>query len=320
VLRTDTGNFNRFLTSLGLLLLAAALLVPYFYFHDTDVLRISHHELSGLTQAGRNAIVTRQHRAADLENVVLGLAVLLAGSGIACLIFGGRRLRVAQVKEDAEIDRKARRDDVEIQRLSDTEVEEKRDEQAQEGAEEGKSDSAEAQQRPQPTPPAEPDRQSSAINIEQYRAAIARIEETVRQSLEASERFEFIPDAKLVGSGQTVQLDGLILSKSKTDDNIVLELRSVRQARALRLRIRQFTDTTLAVLTRFRAIADRPKASAWLLVVLPKEVEPMSVEERRMLEDQINSSMVGQGSGSIIHESELSTLMQRFEELFGPAD
>ncbi|HSS33375.1 MAG TPA: hypothetical protein VLL27_08870 [Solirubrobacterales bacterium] len=96
MLRTDTGNFNRFLTSLGLLLLLAAVLVPYFYFHDTDTLRIPVKELNGLTDVGREALETRQRREADLEVWVLGFAAVLTISGITALWLGGRRLRVAQ--------------------------------------------------------------------------------------------------------------------------------------------------------------------------------------------------------------------------------
>ena len=53
--RTDTGNFNRFLTSLGLLMILGALLIPYFFFHDTDTLRIPVKELRELTPVAQDA-------------------------------------------------------------------------------------------------------------------------------------------------------------------------------------------------------------------------------------------------------------------------
>jgi hypothetical protein len=319
MLRTDTGNFNRFLTSLGLLLLAAALLIPYFYFHDTDVLRITQHELDALTHTGREAILSRQHRAANLELWILGLAAALAVGGIACLYLGGKRLRVAQVKEDAAIDRKARRDDVEIQRLTDAEVEEKRDEQALEAAEERKIENAES--RP-PAEPTRPTRETAApptaqASMAQSRATIARIEETVRQTFEGNEgrSFKFLSEVKLVGPDQRVLIDGLFRAKFPRRQDIVLDIKIVRQSRMLRIRIRNFTDSILALLTRYKALSGRP-ATGWLLIVLPEETEILPVEDQRRLEDQLNSSLVDNGTGSIIHESELSTLPQRFDRLF----
>lgn len=319
MLRTDTGNFNRFLTSLGLLLLAAALLIPYFYFHDTDVLRITQHELDALTRTGREAILSRQHRAADLELWILGLAASLAAGGIACLYFGGKRLRVAQVKEDAAIDRKARRDDVEIQRLTDAEVEEKRDEQALEAVEERKVGNAEPETTAEPAKPARETEpvQTAQASMAQSRAAIARIEETVRRTFEGNEgrSFKFLGEVKVVGPNQQVLIDGLFRARSSGRGDVVLDLKIVRQTRMLRARIRNFTDSTLALLTRYRALSDR-QATSWLLIVLPEEAETLPIEDKRRLEDQVNSSLVGRGFGSIIHESELSTLPQRFDRLF----
>jgi len=326
VLRTDTGNFNRFLTSLGLLLLAAALLIPYFYVHDTDVLRVSRDELRGLTQTGREAIERRQRRAEDLESWVLGLAGLLALGGIGSLYLGGRRLRAAQGKEDAAIERKARKEDVEIQRLSEAEVEKKRDEQAREVAEESTVDEAPRSTVPiQPAPQrAEetaiaPHAPSPSESLAQNRAAIGRIEETLRRALEGQkdESFDYISEAKLVAGSQQLRIDGLFRSRKPARPDVLLELRVNRRSRNMRVRSRQFADTALALLMRYRALTER-NANVWVLIVVPEEEEELPVDERRQLEDWLNQSLVTEGVGTIISERDLPSLPGRFHELFDP--
>jgi hypothetical protein len=315
MLRTDTGNFNRFLSSIGLLLILGALLVPYFYFHDTDTLRISRHELGGLTNVGREALETRQKRTSDLEIPVLILAGALALSGIAGLMAGGKRLRQAQVKEDAAIDRKARRDDTEIEQMSESEVEERRDEQALEAVQQ---DAAAADQatpeQPRPAIRAETDVQDL---IAQNRTAIARIENELRAILSRAtfKAHDFFPEVKTARQGQQIVLDGLFRAHSRDGGDVVLELKVVSQSRSLRRSVRNTADAVLAHVTRYRAISSRP-ASAWLLVVLPEDVEEPALDERRELEDLLGSSLIGMGRATILNERDLLELPSRFVGLF----
>jgi hypothetical protein len=113
-------------------MVAGALVIPYFYFRETDTLRVSKSELQGLTPTGKGTLEARQERVADFEIPILALAALLTIGGVASVALGGRRLRMAQEKEDAAVDRRAQREDYEIQQLSKDEVDEKRDEQARE--------------------------------------------------------------------------------------------------------------------------------------------------------------------------------------------
>ena len=56
MLRAETGSFNRLLTSLGLVLMGVALILPYFYFRSNDTLLIDEAELERLTPVARDAI------------------------------------------------------------------------------------------------------------------------------------------------------------------------------------------------------------------------------------------------------------------------
>jgi hypothetical protein len=320
VLRTDTGNFNRFLSSLGLLLLLGALLIPYFYFHDTEVLRVPVSELEGLTPIAREALESRQQRTRDLETWVLVFSGVLAGGGIALLWFGGRRLRIAQKKEDAAIDRKARRDDFEIEQLSQAEVEEKREEQARESAAEGTSTE-------QPSPSGEIERSQIPLaggvqaTLSDSRVAVERIETGARTALEAESyhSYRFRYEVKTVTRTPTkrreLRLDGLFQSQERKRPDVILELKVVRRTRFIQPRLRNFADGVLALVARYGQISHR-ETIGWLVIVLPHESEPIELDERRQLEDRANDSLIGLGKATVVNESELQSLPRRFSRLF----
>jgi septum formation inhibitor MinC len=312
VLRTDTGNFNRFLTSLGLVLLLGALLVPYFFFHDTETLRISAHEFKTLTPVAREALSSRQKRERDLEVPVLVFALALAMGGAGSLYFGGRRLRLAQVKEDEAVDRQARKDDFEIQQMSNSEVEEKRDEQARESVQ------AEAsRQRESPAGPEVQPQKLRAPTIEETRKEMRRIEGQIREMFEAAEfpAHEFLYEVKTVRSGQQVRLDGLFRSRNRDGTDVILTLKVGRQGRMIRSLVRNYTDDALGRLTRYRLLSKR-QATSWLVIVVPNDVPALELEDRRRLEDQVNASLLGAGLGTIIGEAEVASLPKKFEQLF----
>jgi hypothetical protein len=316
--RTDTGNFNRFLTSLGLLMLLGALVIPYFYFGDTDTLRVPAHELNKLTPVAREALETRQRRNRDLEIWILGFAAALALGGIGSLWFGGKRLRRAQKKEDAAVDRKARRDDVEIQQMSQSEVAEKREEQARESAQEDERGRPEGAARPAETQPRRPAAApGSSQTLRDSRASIERIENAVRATLENSDfaSYKFYYEVKTVSGGQQLRMDGLFRPENPEMKDVVFELKVVRQTRMIQARIRNFADMLLALISRYHQMAP-VEAVGWLVIVVPDGVEPMTLGERRRLEDQATDSLAGMGKVTVAHESEIRNLAASFRQLF----
>jgi hypothetical protein len=330
VFRTDTGNFNRFLTSIGLLLLAAALLVPYFYFRDTDVLRISESQLQRLTPTARAALVRRQRRSADLEEPVLILSAFLASGGIVALIFGGKRLRLAQRKEDEAIDRKARREDYEIEKLSAEEVQQRRDEQAREEVEEAQEGPVDPKRQgpaPQPLPaeerpPASRPRVAPAgLQYQQRRAEIERVEEKTRLALEGSEfdSFEYLSEVRIlkdVAGRQSISLDGLFESAKPNQPDVVMELKVVRtEIKTLMSRVRIFSDELLALVTRYKAFTGED-ALGWLVLVVTDSVEPDPASEVQIRE-RFDGMMAGFGRCTLIREHQLDALPVRFKEIFG---
>ena len=317
MLRTDTNNFNRFITSVGLLLLIAAMLVPYFYFHDTDVLRISQKELRGLTPVGRDALEGRQRRSADFEVPVLILGGALAIGGLAALWIGGRRLRAAQGKEDEALDRQAKRDEVEIQQLSESEVEEKRKAEARESAPEAIGEPAGADRIPRDDAHPRPSTPGRAHDMTKGWEAITRIQSAVQEAFAAAgpDEYDFRQEVKVMSRSQQVQLDGIFRAPSRDDRDVILELKVTRQSRILSKLIRSSADQLIAQITRYRDISGRD-AVGWLLVVIPADVEELDLPERRRLEDRITGSLANHGKGAIVREQDIADLPKRFADLF----
>lgn len=331
--RTDTGNFNRFLTSIGLLLLAAALLIPYFYFRDPEVLRTSRAELRALTPVARDALDRRQHRSADLEIPVLVFSILLAGGGAAAIFFGGKRLRVAQRKEDEAIERKARREDYEFQQMSVVEVEVRRDELAREAVRESQAVESESDAEGDEglTVPKAKDRQAPApavpkrtrprnpadVRYQEMRREIARIEEKVKRVLEQMQldRFDYFSELEIVQAGgrRRLSVDGLFQAQAPNQPDIALGL-SVSRFPQRRSSID--TDQLLARIARYRDLTGRD-ALGWLLLIIPKDDAETKEPDWAELEKKYEDLLAGLGRCSIVREQDLDKLPSRFSAVFG---
>jgi hypothetical protein len=331
--RADTGNFNRFLTSIGLLLIAGALLIPYFYFRDSETLQITKAELRDLTPTAQEALERRQRRSADLEVPVLALSILLVGGGISALFFGGKRLRIAQGKEDDAIERQARREDYEFQQLSVDEVEIKRDEQAREAVWEDKAAEPEPETKkvegPAPTMPTtrqpqpsavaggSPPRNLADVRYRQMREDIARIEEKTKQVLEQIQldRFEYFSELQIVQAGgrRRVRVDGLFRAKVASQPDITLELTVTRIPQS---RARLDADRLLAHLVRYREMTGR-EALGWLLIVVPEGEDSGDERDWSELEEKYTDLLAGLGRCSTVREQDLDELPDRFTAIFG---
>lgn len=327
MLRTDTGNFNRLLASLGLLLVAAALVIPYFYFRNTETLRIPEAELRALTDRGEATLRNRQDAIADLELWVVLLSLALVVGGVTLLVLGGKRLRIAQAKEDEAVDRRAQKEQVEIQRLSRDEVEEKREEQAREATQEPADEAGPGRPPlagPAETPPVRsstrlepPPVRSGGGTVQQSREAIERIEHKVSRLFEDSFKgsVRYIPDVKIVGTsgGSQLKLDGLF-TRSERRGDVVLDLK-LGGVRLLPFRLRQYADRMLAGLARYRAVTGKD-ARGWLLIVIPEDAEGTEEIDQARIQNLFKREFVGAASGTVIEEQNLAQLPARFEELF----
>lgn len=330
MLRTDTGNFNRFLASLGLLLLAAALLIPYFYFQNTEILRIHETELNQLTGTGKATLEDRQDAIAALEPWVISASVLLGLLGIALLIIGGRGLKAAQTSEEEETELRKKRAQAEIRTMSPEEREQKVEEQVQEELPSREAFEAGLRRTPQETAVGEdmprggdaPPGTSEAITsrVRRQRAALRRIEERFDEVFAERElpTHQFKSHLKISTMRDSIAVDGLFEAQVDQVDNVLLDLRTApRNPDLVRRNSRNLTNELIALLSRYRWITMQP-AVGWLVEVIPTDwVDRFSDAQREMAASTLQHALGEFGKATLVAEGEMASLPDIFLENFG---
>jgi hypothetical protein len=322
--RPDTGNFNRFLTSLGLLMLGASLVIPYFYFRNTEILVIPAAELHDLTPRGRSAILSRQDAIAAFEPWVVGLAAFLALAGLVLLVVGALRLRSAQVMEDEESALRRKRARLEVEEMSPAEQEQTKVEKAKtEVAEEGMV------QAPEPSPRAatesEPPAEGAAPVIRpDWRtswssrvAVISRISDRVNEALRDLETppYEFKWQVRIGSAGDELRLDGLFESQMFERPDVVLSNRLMADPTVARKNARNLANDMIATLSRYEALTRR-RAQGWIINVLPEESGVEMNADLSQAFDPLRRALAGFGYVTVIREAELDSLPVIFRQNF----
>ena len=309
MLRTETGSFNRLLTSLGLVLMGAALVVPYFYFRAADILEITRTELNALTPVARTALEGRQSGISTLEPYVLVFALLLFSGGGALLAWGAVRLREVQDRDDREAEARTRIVEADVRDLTPTEREDKLTEDA------APPPNEEAREQAEEQPPANvevtaderPGEPIRRLTFKERRQALSEIEAAVQDAFDAepikTHRFR----AQVAVSG--IKLNGLFLTDDPRYTDVVLEI-SLGTGNMLSPLNR--VDRMLSTLARYQARSGRP-ASAWMLVVVPrKEPSQSTAPTRETLGIQLNSALAPLGKASVVLEEDLDILPRVF--------
>lgn len=98
--KVQYGDYNRFLASIGLVLIALGLLLPYFYLKENFDLLIKNEDLNALTDVARGIITTRQNYTQQLITIIPIASSLSILSGIILLIIGLRNWKRRQNIED----------------------------------------------------------------------------------------------------------------------------------------------------------------------------------------------------------------------------
>ena len=309
MLRTDTGNFNRFLTSLGLLLLAAALVIPYFYFRNTEVLEIPNADLQRMTYTGKSALTGRQDAIATLEPWVIGGAILLAIGGAFLVVAGGFRLRAAQESEDEETELRKSRTRLELEEMSPAE----RAEQVTEKA----KDEVEQEARGTSTPGIAT---GSDWSLRTRQQAITRVSGRLKRAFDAQRLLTHRPKWQVrIGAGsEAIRLEGVFESADEAHPDILLETRVALDPAVIGKVARNVTNDLIAMLSRYRAATKRP-ARAWLVFVIPDESSvPLAADALDRARESLQAAVGRFGEAAVVNEAEIDSLPELFEQQFSP--
>jgi hypothetical protein len=342
MVRPDTGNFNRLLTSLGLVCLGAALVVPYFYFRSTSVLETTRIELDRLTPTAQDALTGRQAGIAALEAWVIALAITLALIGLALVIVGAIRLKKAQDSEDEEAELRKDRARAEIRGLTPAEEERKATIEAEqdevvdeEGGDGGQPTEPEsAPSAPGSAPPElpieplseedeprqrrlEPRLERAESRVVVTRKVILRVERRVNDIFLQADLggFEFSSNLGIRSKIGQIEIDGLFTAASSKQENVVLELKVLRNGRTVHRNARNRAEQALATVARFNSVAVE-HAAIWLVMIVAEEgIEEATGTDLLKAEEIATQFMLNRGAATVIREPDLDLLPQRFSSL-----
>jgi hypothetical protein len=342
MVRPDTGNFNRLLTSLGLICLAAALVIPYFYFRNTSVLETTRTELDRLTPTAQDAIAGRQAGIVTLEAWVIVLAIALALVGLVLVIVGAIRLKKAQDSEDEEAELRKDRARAEIRGLTPAEEERKATIEAEQD-EDDKEEGGDGGQLEEPEPPpSDPGAAPPELPIElpseeveprherpepRLERAESRVVVTRKVILRVERRFndifghadldgfEFSSNLGIRSEIGQIEIDGLFTAVNSKQENVVLELKVLRNGRTVHRNAGNRAEQALATVARFNSVAVE-RAAIWLVMIVAEEgIEEVTGSDLLKAEETATQFMLNRGAATVVREPDLELLPQRFLSL-----
>jgi len=315
--RPDAGNFNRFLTSLGLLLLAAALAVPYLYFKNLATLEITRGELAGMTRVGRQAIVARQQAVVNLEPWVIGLAAFSAGGGLVLVVIGGHRLKRAQESEDEEGRLRRDRTRLEMKKMSPSERAEALSEKEMAEKERLRLVTASPYKEQVKSPS---DKGSVVVPVPTRQESIARALNRLGEVFSDDEPFShrLKLQVSLRSVTDSIRVDALFEAVVDQLPDVLLDLQ-VSNPRFIEKSVRNRADDLIAKLSRYKNMSRR-ETQGWLVVVIPEELEgegsPDSLEQA---ERRLRGAVGDFGSATIVNERSMGLLPNLFRYEFSSA-
>ncbi|MCC2313476.1 hypothetical protein [Cellulomonas xiejunii] len=105
--RFEFGPLYKFFTSAGLVLIIAAIALPWAILRESSVLLISQQEMDGLTPVAQAVIETKQVQSEGLVHFYPWLSGALLAAGVFLLVYGlikwSKRQKVVDEKEDNEV-------------------------------------------------------------------------------------------------------------------------------------------------------------------------------------------------------------------------
>lgn len=224
----DYSHLNKFIASMGLILIAMAFIVPWLFSQSTAVLTISEKELDEMTGVSRGAITERQTALATFQDQALPLVSLsLLAVGLLALIVGlvrwNSRQKLRDVDEDYELAAKRGA----FEKATDEEVADKVQEEAdREEVPVTPNSLARSGNLPGATQPAP--QNSSKDRIALLRERESELEQKVRRAFNAE--FSINKDVRLVSqSGPSMIIDLLLDPIENTSwSQLAIDLRFVR--------------------------------------------------------------------------------------------
>lgn len=118
--KVEYGDLNKFLVSIGLVLIGLAILTPYFYLKEDFGIMISKSEFDNLQEPVKQIVIDKQEKVVFIQCMVKWVSPIFAILGLASLIFGLIRWFERQKKLDDRFDKEVLFLDLQIESQSAT--------------------------------------------------------------------------------------------------------------------------------------------------------------------------------------------------------
>ena len=130
--KIDFGDINKFLVSIGIALIALAILTPYFYLKEDFGLYIKKEEILKFEEPIKEIIANKQYQVSKIQKIIPWTSLVLCLLGITSSFIGLKRWFKRQSKIDEKFDKELKKLDLEIETLSPEEKIEKAKKEVQE--------------------------------------------------------------------------------------------------------------------------------------------------------------------------------------------
>jgi len=212
--KIDYGDINKFLVSIGLVLIGLAVLVPYLYLKEDFSLYLEQTQIDKLQEPIKELISSKQSQVIKIQKFIPWISLGFFLIGLTSSIIGLVRWFKRQSKLDEKFDKEIQKLDLEIDSLT---PEEKR----QKAIKEVNEIEKEEQLYPEATPTTTDPRNQAYLNYMKIENSITKVFEDYN-----SPNFDILSQQRL---GNRFEIDILLKAKTKKFSDRIVEIKYFRK-------------------------------------------------------------------------------------------
>lgn len=253
--KIDYGDINKFLVSVGIVLIGLSILTPYLYLKEDFGLYIELDKFEKFQEPVKNLILSKQCQVTGIQKLIPWISIGLFISGLTSLIIGLIRWFRRQTKLDEKFDKELQKLNLEIVALTPEEKEEKAKQEVQEI--EKIEQTQVTQQRVNQT--------SHSDYVQSY----MRIEQNVADVFinYQSPNFDILPQQRI---GNRFEIDILLKAKTKNYLDRIVEIKYFKNRLPIQI-IREIINRLNTQIAYYNQASNR-RSIPVLLIVYNKEL------------------------------------------------
>lgn len=208
--KIDYGDINKFLVSIGIVLIGLAVLTPYLYLKEDFGLYLEQESFEKLQEPIKNLITDKQEKITQIQKYIPCISITLFVLGLLSIIVGLVRWFKRQSKLDEKFDKEIKKLDLEIESLTPEEKERKALKEVTEIEQEEKKQEALLTEKIQPKNEA----------IQNY----LKVENDIFKLFQnyKSPNFDVLPQQRI---GNRFEIDLLLKAKTKKFSDRIIEIK-----------------------------------------------------------------------------------------------